>query len=203
MILFNRKNGIIFGSLSWIIAFCLFTIAIGLYISVDPYYSIFSHHLSDLGVGKNYSNVIFIIGLAFTEVFQIPFYLSIGIALKQNKSNFNLIKIAMGASLISTLSLILVIPLLPDLGNPICYTMHGILGFIHFIAMAIAYTFYSIIELSNPRISKIFGFVSIYSALFYSLTIIFFTIHIIYWLAISGIFLWVFMHTLFLIRTKE
>ncbi|MFX0019696.1 MAG: DUF998 domain-containing protein [Promethearchaeota archaeon] len=202
MIFINRKTGIIFGSFSWTIALCLFATAIRLYNRVNPSFSGLTHQLSDLGAGKNFSNVVFIIGLAFTEIFQIPFYISIGMTLKQKKGNWNLIRFALGASIISSLCLVLIIPFLSDPKNPISYTMHGILGFTHFGAMAVAYIFYSIIELSNPEISKVFGLVSIYSALFYSLTITFFTYGIIYWFAISGIFLWVFMHTIFLIRAK-
>lgn len=203
MFFINRKNGIIFGSFSWTIALSLFATAIRLYNRVVPSFRGLTHHLSDLGAGINSSNVVFMIGLALTEIFQIPFYFSIGIKLKQKKGNWNLIRFALGGSIISCLSLILVIPFLSDPKNPIFYTMHGILGFTHFGTMTIAYIFYSIIELSNPKISKIFGLISIYSALFYSLTIIFFTNCIIYWFAISGIFLWVFMHTVFLIRSKE
>ncbi|MFX0024991.1 MAG: hypothetical protein ACFE8M_01145 [Candidatus Hermodarchaeota archaeon] len=199
---FNSKNGVIFGSFAWLIALCSFTIAIILYLKVDPSYSIFTHHLSDLGAGENFSNIVFFIGLAFSASFQIPFYISIGISLKQKKGNWNLIRIAMGASIISSLSLILIIPFLSDPDNPISNNLHGFLGFTHFSAMVVAYIFYSIIELTNPKISNLFGLISILSALFYSLAIIFVTIRIFYWIAILGIFLWVFMHTIFLIRTK-
>ncbi len=202
-IFFHRIEGIIFGSLSWTTAFCSFTIAVALYIKVDPSYSIFTHYLSDLGAGKNYSNLSLFIGLALTTNYQILFYYSIGLTLKQKKSNWKLIKIAMGTAIIGSMSLFTVIPFISDPGNPKFNIMHGILGGIHFGLMAIAFLFYGISELLNPFISNKFTIISFSSALFYGLNLIFSNIYIFYWLAIVGIFLWVFVHIIFLIRSKE
>lgn len=185
----NRKNGNIFGSFAWIIAFFTFAIAIALYITVDHSYSIFTHYLSDLGAGKNFSNVTLFIGLPISVIFQILFYISIGIRLKQKKSNWKLIKIATGAAIISSISLIMAMPFLSDPEKLIFNIMHVILGSIHFGAMAIAFLFYGIIELSNPSISNKFTIISFSSALLYGLNSIFSKIYIIYWLAIVGIFL--------------
>ena len=134
-IFFNKKKGIIFGSLAWIIAFCSFTIAIVLYITADPSYSIFTHQLSGLSPGKNFSNVALFIGLAFTGIFQTPFYVSIGLSLRQKKSNWKLIRIAMGASIISSIILIMLVPFLSDPEKPTFSIMHGILGGIHFVVI--------------------------------------------------------------------
>jgi len=199
----HRIEGIIFGSIAWITAFCSFTIAVALYITVDPSYSIFTHYLSDLGAGKNYANVSLFIGLALTTNYQILFYYSIGLTLKQKKSNWTSIKIAMGAAIIASMSLFTIIPFTSDPGNPKFNIMHAILGCIHFGLMAIAFLFYGISELLNPFISNKFTIISFSSALFYGLNLIFSSIYIFYWLAIAGIFLWVFTHIIFLIRSKE
>jgi len=202
VVFFNRKNGIIFGSIAWITAFCSFTIAISLYIIVDPSYSIFTNYLSDLGT-KNYSNVSLFIGLALTSNYQVLFYYSIGLTLKQKRSNWKLIKIAISAAIIASMSLFTVIPFTSDPGNPKFNIMHGILGSIHFGLMAIAFLFYGISELLNPSISKNFTIISFSSAFFYVLNLIFSNINIFYWFAIVGIFLWIFVHIVFLIRSKQ
>ena len=203
LIFFNRQNGIIYGFIAWIIAFCSFTIAIALFKKVDPSYSIFTHYLSDLGAGKNFSDVILFIGLTLTSIFQILFHISIGTTLKQKKCNLRLIKITMSVAIIAFISLIMVIPSTSDLENPKFNIMHGILGGVHFGVMAIAFLFYGIIELSNPSISNLFTIISFSSALLYGLNYIFSNIYLIYWLAIVGIFLWLFVHIVFLIRSKE
>jgi len=203
LIFFNRQNGIIYGSIAWIIAFCSFNIAIALFKKVDPSYSVFTHYLSDLGAGDNFSNVTLFIGLVLTETFQIPFYISIGLKLKQKNGNWKLIRIAVGASIISSVSLIIVIPFLSDPEKLIFNIMHGILGGMHFGFMAIAFLFYGIIELSNRSIPKIFAIISFSSGLLYGLNSLCFNIYIIYWIAIVGIFLWIFVHIIFLIRSKQ
>jgi hypothetical protein len=101
------------------------------------------------------------------------------------------------------MSLFTVIPFTSDPGNPKFNIAHGILGGIHFGVMAIAFLFYGIIELLNPSISKNFTIISFNSAFLYGLNCVFPHFHIIYWLAILGIFLWLFMHIFFLIRAKE
>jgi len=202
-IFFKMKNGIVFGSIAWIIAFCSFAIAIALYITVDPSYSIFTHYLSDLGTGKNFSNVIFFIGLPISVIFQILFYISIGITLRQKRSNLKLIKIAMSAAIIGSINLIMVVRFTSDPRNLKFITMHGILGGMHFGGLAIAFLFYGIIELLNPLISNRFTITSFSSAFLYGLNCIFSHVYIIYWLAIVGIFLWIFVHIVFLIRYKE
>lgn len=174
-----------------------------IYIKVDPSYSIFTHYLSDLGAGKNFSNVTLFIGLPLSIIFQILFYISIGIRLKQKKSNWKLFRIAMGAAIISSISLIMVIPFLSDPGKQTFNFMHVILGSIHFGAMAIVFLFYGIIELLNPSISNKFIVISFSSALLYGLNSVFSSVYIIYWLAIVGIFFWIFVHIAFLIRSKE
>lgn len=199
-IFFKRQNGIIYGSFAWIIAFCSFTIAIALFKKVDPSYSIFTHHLSDLGAGENFSDVVLFIGLVLTSIFQILFHISIGTTLKQKKSNLRLVKIAMGVAIIAFISLIMVIPSTSDPENSKFIIMHGILGGMHFGFMALAFLIYSIIELKNPSISNKFTIISFSSAFLYGLNFIFPHIYIIYWLAIVGIFFWLFVHIGFLIK---
>ena len=190
--------------MAWFIAFSSFLIAIMLYRAVDPSYSIFTNYLSDLGTGKNFSNIIFSLGLTLTEIFLILFYLCLGKAFKNENYNANLTNIAVLVSIISSISLILVIPFLTDPTNLLFSIMHGILANIHFIGMTIAFIFYGIIEISisrtNPlRMNKLI-IISFSSALLYGLSCIFYNISIFYWIAIIRIFIWVLVHIIFLIK---
>lgn len=197
---FNRFIGSISGILAWMIGLLSFSIAIMLRIKIDPNFSLASNYLCDLGVAKYDSHVIFSIGCIFKQIFLIPFYISFGIFLQKRIYKSIVIKAAMFASIIYTLSLIFVVPFLVDQYNQFFSYMHGILAFTYFSFGTLAFTLYGIIELSNPKISNFYAIISFITAFTQILTLVYSKIYLIEWFAIASDFLWLLIHAIFLFK---
>ena len=201
--IFNKTIGSVFGIMAWIVGLLSYTIAISLRIEVDPTFSLSSNYLCDLGIETYDSHFIFSIGCIIKQCFLIPFYLSLVILLQKIKYESYLIKIALAASIIYTLSLMIVIPFLLDTNNQFFCSMHGILGFMYFSFGTLAFTLYGIIELSNPKISNVYAMISFITAFFQGLFLFFSTVYIIEWFSIASDFSWLLTHAIFLLKNDS
>jgi len=104
---YEKINGYYFGIIAFLINLFSITIAQVLYIEAEPNFSMCSNFISDLGAGPNRSDIFFNIGLIFTGISIMPFFVYIGWYLQKRQTS-NSIIIGMIAGLIGSIGMILV-----------------------------------------------------------------------------------------------
>ena len=206
---YEKFNGSYFAFIGVGVSLVSIFIAIGLYMIADPTFSLFTHFLSDLGDGRNYSNVVFNISRILDGVILLFFYLYLSRYLYNKEVSKRLTWISFIGGSIYTTGLILV----AVFTSQTAYEMHIIgAGFV-FFGMFFVYLFYSISENSCdefPKQYSILGFILaplpllfmifILLAHFYgfSLEIAIFTEWITYFAMMS----WIIIQGIYTIRTK-
>jgi len=203
---YRRINGgffIIFGTL---VSFLFVTVAWIFYIAVDPSFSVFTHWMSDLGVGPNGSDIIHNTGLYYSSFFTIfsCLYLSFYLEQKGGIKLFNLI--ALIPAIISAIGVffLAVFPIAPGFGP------HNIAAGTFFGGIFAFSLAYGIAEYLNPKISKWFSVSSFISAFFILLYLILcigpFPVVLAFfseWLTLVGIGIWVSIHGILIMRDKS
>jgi len=207
--LYEKFNGRYFAFLGAGISLSSIFIAIILYVAVDPSFTIMTHFISDLGDGRNYSNVVFnvsqiIIGVIFIFSF---YYLSM--FLRNNEAKIMLTWFAFMGGLVYSLGLILV-GIFP---SKMAYEMHIIGAAFLFFGMFYSYIFYGISEFKISEINKklaILGFIfAPLPIIFMSSLLLHFTVGFplkitifIEWIAYFTMMSWIIIHGIYTLNSK-
>lgn len=128
---------------------CIF-IAYLLFIQVDPSFTIFTHFISDLGDGPNFSNVIFSIGVISSSVISLFFYIFLTKFLIERDANKVLSLLGLIFGLVSCIGSVLV-GIFPSATAPIEHRIGALLSFSGSFFISI---FYSCAELTSRDFNK-------------------------------------------------
>lgn len=141
-------------------------IALFIYLTEDPSYSILTNYISDLGAGPVGSRVFFSIGMILGAVFLIFFFLYITKFLRSIEEKSQRIWIFLYPGIIAEIGLIFtgIFPL--DQTNETFFTLHAIAAVIFFIFTAISNLGFGYIEFKNSEFSKLFAIISVLSGIF-------------------------------------
>ncbi|TXT60824.1 MAG: membrane protein of unknown function [Promethearchaeota archaeon] len=148
--LYEKINGSVFAFLAVGINLgCIFT-AYLLYIQVDPSFTIFTHFISDLGDGQNFSNFVFNIGMLCTPIIFLFFYIFLTRYLLTQDARKGFLYLSFASALFSFLGNILV-GIFPSESFRIPHLIGALFSFAGSFFTSI---FYSITELSLPDFNK-------------------------------------------------
>lgn len=106
--LYKKINGSIFGLLGVGVSLISILVAYLLYIQVDASFTIFTHFISDLGDGPNYSNITFNIGIICASIVNLFFYIYLTRYLHNLNARKGFIFASFGSVLISFIGGLLV-----------------------------------------------------------------------------------------------
>ncbi len=151
--LFNFIPGYIFGLLTFIIGLLGTIIALLL----TPEYVMWKSSISMLGT---YTGGIFLrIGLILSNIFSIPFIISLGRSLKDDNVNENIRKIVIGSGIFSSISVILTGAFTGE--DPLISDLHGRFAFLSWIGGAMTCIIFGILMLKNSNFTKVISVISL------------------------------------------
>ncbi len=194
--LYNRIHGGVFGLLSVIVGVCGDILAASLF----PGYSIFSNMISQLGTGPG--AIYFNIGVFLAGFLAVPYVIYLGkISLEHENGNKAFLKIAIIASVISsiTLGLIGVVPAYID--NFTILLIHGTIAAICYIAAAVYLLIYSRYMLKDERFSNIFAYIAFINAVLF-IIVVFTWLPLIQWMANICIIIWTTLVSAYMLYKK-
>lgn len=150
--LLEELPGGVYGLLSVAVAILLSVLALFL----NPHYIPFKSMVSELGVGQG--GIFFNLGVIFSGIIAIPFFISLGRTLNCECVNEKLRKSAITFSIISCISMSLIgcFPAVQEDG--ILLYIHGICASICWFSGFIFITLFSILFLKLSEFSKLHGF---------------------------------------------
>ena len=193
--LLNIASGGYYGIISIIIRITCDFIAFLL----TPGYNMSENMISEFGRGPG--GIFFNLGLIISGIVTIPFYVSLGRALKCEAVNEKLRKIAIIFSIISIITYIFVgiFPSYPE--NIPIYYAHGIFGAVSWITAVGYLTIYSFLMLKNNKFSK---FQAYHGYCVAGTAILFlFTWHPVpQWIMTFAIISWVLINSVFILHYK-
>ncbi|MFX0142770.1 MAG: hypothetical protein ACFE9C_01735 [Candidatus Hodarchaeota archaeon] len=149
---FNLIPGHIFGILSFIFGIVYIIIALLL----TPEYIMWRSSISYLGIQTG--GIFLRIGLIISNIFSIPFIISLGRALKDKNTNENIRKIAVLFGILSSLSVILTGVFT---GGGIISDLHGLFALLSWIGGAITCSIFGLLMLKSPNFTKVMSAFSI------------------------------------------
>jgi len=164
-IMIGKIPGGVYGILSVAIEILLCLIALIL----TPHYIFFNHMISELGVGPG--GIFFNLGLIFSGIIAIPFFISLGRTLNCEGINENLRKITTIISLISCVSTSLIGCFPAIYNNKIIFSLHGTFTFISWLCGLIFLILFSINILKVNIFSKIQAYLGFVVAGVYALVL--------------------------------
>ena len=206
--LYEKFNGSYFAFLGAGISLISIFIAIILYVAVDPNFTIMTHYISDLGDGRNYSNVVFNISHIIMGIIFIFSFYYLSMFLRNKEAQFSTWYAFMGGFLYS-LGLILV-GIFP---SKMAYEIHIIGAAFVFFGMFFSYVFYGISEFKISEINKklaILGFIfSPLPIIFMSFLLLHFTVGFplkitlfIEWITYFTMLSWIIIHGIYTLNSK-
>lgn len=162
---FEELPGGIYGLLSVTVVFLFGVLALLL----TPSYIFFEDMVSELGVGQG--GIFFNLGLIFSGIIAIPFFISLGRILNYDGVNGKLRKSAIIFSIISCISMSLIgcFPATPD--NIFIGFLHGTVTFISWVSGLIFVMLFSIIFIKTSQFSKFQAYMGGFVAVFFILVL--------------------------------
>lgn len=129
-------------------------LAIVLYITVDPSFSIFNNFISDLSIGPNGSNIIFILFNLGMAISVQPFFLYLSRYLISQGADDDLAIITYGASILFSISQILLVFFPLDTSNQSVADIHMVFAVLFFVFVSITMLLYAYLEFTLDVIPK-------------------------------------------------
>ncbi len=185
-------------------------IAIFLYLSVDPSFSLITHYLSDLGAGPNGSNFVFNIGMIITSIIMVAFYIHLSLILYMKKGYKFLIIISFCLGLISAIGTFFVGIFPVNISQDI----HNFSASFFFLGGLGAALFYTLTEFTTPKFSHIQAFSGIVIICSFLLFIVYNALnyfnpgqydlesHITEWILYFIIIFWIVEHAIIVFKLK-
>ena len=200
----NEKfNGAYFIMIGSAVSFIFVLTAIGLYLSVDPSFSLFTHWISDLGIGPKNAAIVHSVGLYYSSIFMICACLFLSFYLIKMGTQKIYVQIALIPSIISAIGIffLAVFPLEQEFGP------HNIAAGTYFGAGLFCCMAYGVSECINKNISKLYSISSFIAAGFFFFYLIC-AIPLIpkpififsEWLVLFGIIIWVGVHGFLILK---
>jgi len=207
---FDEKNiACFFGLLSTIISLLSIFIAIILYMQIIPSFSFVTHFISDLGNGKNYSNVIFNFGRIISGSLSILCYFLLYRFFRKKEVKLSLAIISLISGIIASVGSILV-GIYPSVPEP---DMHRIAAILAFSGMFFVSIFYGISELTIKNFNKVYamsGFIVAPFSVIYM--ILYVTLYLpginseipilVEWIAYFSMMVWIIFQLTYILRIK-
>lgn len=150
---YQKINGCYFAFLGVATSLLCIFIAYLLFIQVDPSFTIFTHFISDLGDGPNFSNVVFSIGVISSSVISLFFYGFLTKFLIARDANKVLSILGLLFGVISSIGSFLV-GIFPSAAAPLEHRIGALLSFSGSFFISI---FYSGAELTSRNFNKLVG----------------------------------------------
>jgi len=141
-------------------------IALSIYLTENPSFSILTNYISDLGVEPIGSRVFFSIGMILGAVFLIFLFLHIAKYLHNIDEKSQRIWIFLFPGLIAEIGLIFIGIFPLDRTNDASFTIHAIAAILFFIFTAISNLGFGYIEFKNSEFSKLFALISVIAGIF-------------------------------------
>ena len=173
--LYSKIHGGLFGLLSVIVGVCGDILAA----SQFPGYSIFSNMISELGTGPG--AIYFNVGVLLAGLLAVPYVIYLGKITSENENvNKLLLKIAIIASVISSLTLasIGLVPAIID--NFAILFLHGTIAAICYITAAAYLFIYGGFMLKDERFLNVFSYIAFINAILF-LMVVFSWLPLIQW----------------------
>jgi hypothetical membrane protein len=148
--LYKKIHGSYFGFLGVGISITSIFIAYLLYIQVDASFTIFTHFISDLGDGANYSNIVFNIGMICTSIINLLFYIYLTQYLMNQNAQKGPIFASFGSVLLSFVGGLFV----GFFPSATAHIPHLIGALFSFAGSFLISVFYSISEFSVPNFNR-------------------------------------------------
>ena len=162
---FEELPGGLYGLLSVTVVFCLSLLTVLL----NPNYVFFEDMVSELGVGQG--GIFFNLGLIFSGIIAIPFFISMGRTLNYDGVNEKLRKSAIIFSIIACISMSLIgyFPATPD--NELISFLHGTATFISWVSGLIFIVLFSLLFLKTSKFSKFQAYMGFFVAIIFIITL--------------------------------
>jgi hypothetical membrane protein len=149
---FNEKvKGAYFGILGILISLISIFLSIFLYLQADPSFSFFTDFISFLGVGPNYSDIVFNIGVIISSPIIMIFYLYLGTFLMAKiEEQKGILSIALVAAVFYGIGNIILAVFTNDLN----LSLHLIGAYIAFGAYFVLGCIFSYVEMNIPEFNR-------------------------------------------------
>jgi len=151
--LFNIVPGYVFGLISFIIGLLGNIVAL----LATPEYIMWQSSISQLGLLTG--GIFLRIGLIVSNFLAIPFIISLGRAVKDDNVNKNIVKIAIGSGIFSTISVILTEAFTGT--DPLIRDLHGIFAFLSWVGGASTCLLFGFLMLKNSNFTKAIAAISL------------------------------------------
>jgi hypothetical membrane protein len=198
-----------FGLLSATTSLLSIFIAIILYMQIIPSFSFVTHFISDLGNGKNYSNIIFNLGRIISGALSILCYFLLYRFFRKKEVKLSLALISLISGIIASVGSILV-GIYPSVPEP---DMHRIAAILAFSGMFFVSIFYGISELTIKNFNKLYaisGFIVAPFSVIYM--ILYVTLYLpginseipilVEWIAYFSMMVWIIFQLTYILRIK-
>ena len=206
----DEKNiACFFGLFSAVISLFSIFIAIILYMQLNPSFSFVTHFISDLGNGKNYSNIVFNLGRIISGFLSILCYFLLYRFFRKKEVKLSLAIISLISGIIASVGSILV-GIYPSVPEP---DMHKIAAILAFSGMFFVSIFYGISELTIKNFNKIYamsGFIAAPFSVIYM--ILYATLYVpginseipilVEWIAYFSMMVWIIFQLVYIIRNN-
>lgn len=156
----NAKKAGIFSLIIVLIGIFGIGIALILYWLEDFSFFPWKNYISDLSVGLNGSNIVFIVMIVLLAVSSIPFFIYIGKYLKEENPNSGLINFGIITGLLGALAMIIMVFFPMDQTQPNIYTMHIVIGIPVFVFIRCYSFVFGIFSYKDSRIPNNFGIIT-------------------------------------------
>ena len=161
---YKKIPGSIFGFTGAAISVFSTTLALFLYMAVDPSFSFVTHWISNLGGGPNGSSFVFNTGMMITSIFILLFQIYVIRDLKKRSGNQILVKLLFISAICSTMGLFFVGVF------PLTFAiLHGTAASFYFFGGLCFCTLYGILVLLTPGVHKIQAILGFITAGFFGL----------------------------------
>ncbi len=156
----NAKKAGIFSLIILITGISGIGTALTLYWLEDFSFFPWKNYISDLSVGLNGSNIVFIVMIVLMAVSSVPFFIFFGKFLKEENANSGLINFGIITGLLGAISMIIMVFFPMDQTQPNTYTMHIIIGITLFVFMGCYSYVFGIFSYKDSRIPNNFGIIA-------------------------------------------
>jgi len=164
-----------------------------------PNYDMVDDLISDLGVGPG--AIFFSLGLIFSGILSIPFYISLRNIFRSEEINGNLRNIAVVFSGISIITYILLGFFPSDPNNVLIFIMHGVISLISWVTGAGYLTLYSYMTIKYKKSSRFLGYFG-YCVVGTVILFIFTWVPVTEWIMTFSIMSWIVVLSLIMIYDK-
>ncbi|MHA1562007.1 MAG: DUF998 domain-containing protein [Promethearchaeota archaeon] len=156
----NARKGGIISLIIVLVGIFGIGMALTLYWLEDFSFFPWKNYISDLSVGLNGSNIVFIVMIVLMAVSSVPFFIYLGKYLKEKNPNSGLINFGIITGVLGAIAMIIMVFFPMDQTQPDIYSMHIIIGIPVFVFIGCYSFVFGIFSYKDSRIPNNFAIIN-------------------------------------------